>query len=108
MGGALGWCHCSAVLENWYYHANSIVGSITCRIILHVLFLTIHHHYITYCNVILLQLFEVNSTCKLLAMPKITIGFTSCSIKLLIPNVTVNWHYLYKAVTTALLDFIWC
>ena len=39
-----------------------------------------------------------------LAMPKITVGFTSCSIKLLLPNTTAYT----KAVITAPPDFIWC
>ena len=49
MGGALG---CAIVVEDfkivfvWYYHVNSIVGSITC---------SVHRVF---------QLFEINSTCN--------------------------------------------
>ena len=39
-----------------------------------------------------------------LAMPKITVGFTSCSIKLLLPNTTA----CTKAVIVAPPDFILC
>ena len=39
-----------------------------------------------------------------LAMPKITVDFTSCSIKLLLPNTTAYT----KAVIAAPSDFIWC
>ena len=39
-----------------------------------------------------------------IAMPKIPVGFTSCSIKLLLPNTTAYT----KAVIAAPSDFIWC
>ena len=58
----------------WYYHANSIVGRITCSVILHVLFHTIHHHYITYLLIAVVSI-EYFSYLRLiaLAMPKITL-----------------------------------
>ena len=73
--------HCSGELENCVcYHANtsSTVGSIPC---------SVH------------RLLALS-----LAMPKIIVGFTSCSIKLLLPNTTAYT----KAVIAAPSDFIWC
>ena len=70
--------HCSGGLENCVcYHANT--GS------------TVSINY--------LRLLALS-----LAMPKITVGFTSCSLKLLLPNTTAYT----KAVIAAPSDFIWC
>ena len=77
--------HCSGGLENCVcYHANtgSTVGSTPCSV------------HINYLRLLALSL----------AMPKITVGFTSCSKKLLLPNTTAYT----KAVIAAPSDFIWC
>ena len=77
--------HCSGGLENCMF---------VIMLILVVQLVVSHAVSIDYLRLLALSL----------AMLKIIVGFTSCSIKLLLPNTTAYT----KAVIAAPPDFIWC